>query len=378
MMRQTLLLGLVVAAGCTTGATLKKEVEVMQRQLDRAWDSSAYRCAPADLARAEAELVFVQAELDQGDPVRAARHRRRARGAMVSAKKKVDSCPSLTPDRDGDGVLDLNDRCPDRAGLVKFDGCPDTDRDGVPDTVDKCPEAPEDRDGHDDEDGCPENEDRDGDTVFDADDGCPAVPGPVENKGCPYGDTDGDGLSDDLDQCPKAAEDVDEFEDGDGCPDPDNDKDGVPDAKDRCPLNPETVNDFEDEDGCPDVKTTLVRVNRDLGKIEIKQKVYFSTARARIRARSFPLLEQVAAVLRAQPGMKVVVEGHTDSVGSNMTNLSLSQRRAEAVRQYLIRLGVDGERLRATGFGEEKPIDSNRTRRGRERNRRVEFTIAAE
>ena len=374
----SLALPAIVAFGCTTGASLKKEVVVIEGQLDRAWGEGAYRCAAQELATAETELVFVRAELDQGNPVRAARHRRRATQAMLAVIKKVKVCPSLAPDRDQDGVIDDEDRCPDVPGLIERDGCPDSDGDGIVDAIDQCPEAPEDIDGQEDEDGCPESEDRDKDTVFDPDDECPDTPGAVENKGCPYGDIDQDGLSDDKDQCPKAPEDVDAFEDGDGCPDPDNDKDGIPDDDDRCPLKPETVNGFEDEDGCPDVKTDLVKVNRELGKIEIKQKVYFSTGRSLIRSRSNRLLDEVADVLKANTSMTVMVEGHTDAVGSSSTNLRLSQRRADAVRDYLIRKGVEPERLTAIGFGEEKPIDSNRTRRGRERNRRVEFTITAE
>ena len=267
-------------------------------------------------------------------------------------------------------VLDRMKSCP---GLI-----PDSDGDGLIDTVDRCPGLPEDFDGHDDGDGCPEKEDRDGDGVFDDEDGCPDEPGAFENKGCPYGDSDGDGLNDDKDACPKAKEDVDGFEDADGCPDPDNDKDGVPDGPDRCPMQPETMNGFEDADGCPDVNTELVKVNRDIGKIEIKQKVYFSTGRALIRQRSNRLLDEVAEVLKANPTMTVLVEGHTDSVGSTTNNLRLSQQRADSVRDYLIAQGVEPERLTAIGFGEEKPIDSNRTRLGRERNRRVEFTLTTQ
>ncbi len=351
MWRYLATLFVLLLAGCTTGPTLKKEVEVMQRQLDQHWTRGAYRCSPEALAHAETELVFARTELAQGDPVRAARHRRRAQTALVNIQEAMELCPALGPDRDGDGISDRDDQCPD---------------------------APEDFDGRDDADGCPDSEDKDGDTVLDEDDGCPDVPGAVDNQGCPYGDADEDGLADDADQCPKAAEDVDEFEDTDGCPDPDNDQDGVPDDQDRCPLDPETVNAFEDDDGCPDVKTELVRVNRETHKIEIKQKVYFATGKTRIRARSLAMLSEVAAVLKASPGMTVVVEGHTDSVGSTSTNLKLSQRRADAVRVFLVEQGIDPGRLTAIGFGAEKPIDSNRTRRGRERNRRVEFTITAE
>ncbi len=348
--RMALFAGLL-SASCTTGATLNRQVEAMQSRLDRAWADGGYRCAPRPLAQAEAQLVFVRTELEQGDPVRAERHRQTAEAFLGALTEKMKTCPSLIPDSDGDGLLD---------------------------NVDNCPNEPEDIDGHEDEDGCPEQEDRDSDGVFDPDDDCPAVPGPAANKGCPYGDTDGDGMTDDQDACPQAAEDVDGFEDEDGCPDPDNDQDGVPDAADRCPLEPETVNGFEDEDGCPDIETDLIRVNRRLGKIELTKKVFFATGRSRIQTRSYPLLDEVAKVLLANPNMRLVVEGHTDAVGPTTRNLRLSQRRADAVRAYLVDKDVAPARLTAIGFGEEKPIDSNRTRRGRERNRRVEFTITNE
>lgn len=341
------LCGICVAgmvAGCTTGATLRKEADVIENQLERAWAEGAYRCAPSDLAIAEAQLVFVRTHLDRGHPVRASYHRTEAKQAMLAVLQALDTCPTIAPDRDQDGILDPDDACPDEVGPAELQGCPDTDGDGV----------------------------------IDPKDDCPTIPGPAANKGCPYGDADGDGLTDDIDQCPRAKEDVDQFEDADGCPDPDNDKDGVPDVRDVCPLQPETVNGFEDDDGCPDVKTKLVKVNRDLGKIELKQRVFFATARSRIRSRSYPLLNEVTAVLKANPTMTVLIEGHTDSVGSNATNNRLSQRRADSVREYLIKKGIESKRLTAIGFGEEKPIDSNRTRWGRERNRRVEFTITSE
>ncbi|MEM7674385.1 MAG: OmpA family protein [Myxococcota bacterium] len=339
--------GLCIVAmlvGCSTGATLRKEADVIETQLDRSWDDGAYRCAPDDLAQAEAQLVFVRSHLDRGHPVRASYHRDQAKQAMLAVLQTLDTCPKISPDRDQDGIFDSDDACPDEVGPAELQGCPDTDGDGVIDPKDKCP----------------------------------TIAGPAANQGCPYGDADGDGLTDDIDECPRAKEDVDQFEDDDGCPDPDNDNDGVPDVRDVCPLRPETVNGFEDDDGCPDVKTKLIKVNRELRKIELKQRVFFATARSRIRSRSHALLNEVVAVLKANPTMTVLVEGHTDSVGSNATNLRLSQRRADAVRRYLTNKGIASERLTAIGFGEEKPIDSNRTRWGRERNRRVEFTITSE
>ena len=380
-MRRLLLAVVFAQVGCTTGASLRLEAETIQSQLNGAREAGAYRCAPRELAIAEANLEFLQNELDQGNSVRASEHKVASRRALVTVLERAKGCMpepievAAVADRDGDGVLDENDECPDDAGPEALLGCPDRDGDGIADRLDKCPDTPEDMDGNEDEDGCPEAEDRDGDGLLDGDDACPDVPGPRENKGCPMGDADQDGILDDVDVCPRVAEDRDGFEDEDGCPDPDNDGDGILDEKDNCPLQPETKNGFEDEDGCPDVKLELVKVNRELGKIEISQTVYFETGKATIRSRSFPLLNEVAQALAANDTMEVLVEGHTDSVGSNSMNLDLSDRRAQSVRDYLTAQGIEGGRLTALGFGEERPIDTNRTKSGREKNRRVEFTI---
>jgi len=165
-------------------------------------------------------------------------------------------------DRDADGIDDGADQCPtepeDRDGYQDEDGCPDLDNDGdtIPDSADKCPSQPEDPDGFQDKDGCPEL-DNDGDGVADDQDRCPDKPetknGFKDDDGCPdEPDKDADGVPDAKDKCPDAAEDTDGFEDTDGCPDPDNDKDGVPDQQDECGDQPETMNGYQDEDGCPD------------------------------------------------------------------------------------------------------------------------------
>lgn len=274
-------------------------------------------------------------------------------------------------DKDADGVKDNLDRCPDQAGPADNQGCPwaDTDGDGVTDNNDKCPEVS----GPAENNGCP-FADSDGDGLKDEDDACPEQAGPIANMGCPWGDTDGDGLLDNVDRCPKEKEDLDGFEDDDGCPDLDNDKDGVPDDKDKCPDEPETINGYKDEDGCPDKGKVVVIVRKE--KIEILEKVYFATGKAIIMRQSFSLLNQVAQVIRAHEDIKKIqVEGHTDSQGGDKPNQRLSQRRADAVRLYLIGRGVRPERLVALGYGEEKPIASNNTAAGREQNRRVEFVI---
>jgi outer membrane protein OmpA-like peptidoglycan-associated protein len=242
----------------------------------------------------------------------------------------------------------------DMDGFQDGDGCndPDNDNDGILDGNDRCPNQPETKNGFEDSDGCPDE-----------------LPPP------PPVDTDGDGLTDDKDRCPQAAEDKDGFQDEDGCPDPDNDKDGVLDAEDKCPSEPETINGVTDEDGCPDKGKEKVRIEGK--KIVILDKVYFATNKDVILARSFPLLQQVGQVLRANPELKKVrVEGHTDSQGKDEANMDLSQRRANSVRKRLIEQeGIAPERLEAVGYGETRPVDNNKTAKGRENNRRVEFII---
>jgi hypothetical protein len=143
-------------------------------------------------------------------------------------------------------------------GKSRLGSTGDRDGDGIADDKDKCPDDPEDFDGFQDADGCPDP-DNDGDGILDINDACPNIPARGSADGCPHqaaqmGDRDGDGITDDRDKCPDDPEDRDGFQDADGCPDPDNDKDGIPDVKDRCPNEPETVNGFQDADGCPDKK----------------------------------------------------------------------------------------------------------------------------
>ena len=315
-------------------------------------------------------------------------------------------------DRDRDGIRDNRDRCPDEPedidGDADDDGCPDDDRDGdgIPDREDNCPERAEDLDGFQDSDGCPEN-DNDGDGIPDREDRCPETAGTRAEEGCPKADRDGDGIldGDDLcpdekedrdnfddddgcpdldndfdgvpdanDRCPDKVEDMDGFQDDDGCPDEDNDGDGIPDSTDNCPNERETFNDYRDDDGCPDEKKSAVSVTKD--KLVITEKIYFSSGSDRIQSRSFNILEEIAKTLKANPQIKRLrVEGHTDSRGADDKNEALSQRRADSVRKFLIGEGIEPDRLEARGYGEARPISDNDTSQGRERNRRVEFTI---
>lgn len=191
------------------------------------------------------------------------------------------------------------------------------------------------------------------------------------------GDRDGDGYKDDVDKCPDDPEDFDGFQDEDGCPDevPDRDHDGIPDAKDKCPDKPENYNGYEDEDGCPDKGPSLVQVTAS--EIKILDSVNFATDSDKIVGkRSFEVLDGVAAVLSHHPEIfKVEVQGHTDNAGNRDHNVDLSKRRAAAVVTYLTSKGIVADRLGAQGYGPDKPIADNKTAKGRSKNRRVEFQI---
>ncbi|MFZ5444789.1 MAG: OmpA family protein [Myxococcota bacterium] len=278
--------------------------------------------------------------------------------------------------------------------------CPDLDRDqdGIKNGVDRAPEVAEDKDGFEDEDGAPDF-DNDGDGVPDEKDKCRDVAGPEANQGCPDADADKDGVVDRLDKCPNDAEDKDDFEDSDGCPELDNDKDGFADGADACPQiagiaqergcpakdsDGDQVSDHEDNCptepgtkenyGCPAARKQLVVITRE--RLQILDKVYFDTGKATIQKRSNALLDNVAAVLTSHPEISLVqVEGHTDNTGNADKNKKLSQDRADSVKAYLVKAGVADARLRAVGFGQDKPAQPNDTPAGRDANRRVEFNL---
>jgi outer membrane protein OmpA-like peptidoglycan-associated protein len=270
----------------------------------------------------------------------------------------------------------------------------DSDGDKIPDSKDRCPNEPEDIDGFEDSDGCPDW-DNDGDGIPDALDVCPNVAA-VTADGCPLKDSDGDQIPDDRDRCPNEPEDVDGFEDDDGCPDPDNDKDGICDpwveksgqavkyakichGSDRCPDQPETFNGYKDEDGCPDelpavAKPKLPEVTPTA--IVIGEKINFALGKAILADVSKPVLDSVAQVMSKHPEIRVVrVEGHTDNVGGKRRNQKISTDRARSVMKYLVSKGVSAKRLQAAGYGSTRPIVSNDTKEGRAKNRRVEFII---
>ena len=312
----------------------------------------------------------------------------------------VDECPTVpgvaayngcpVPDTDGDGIPDDQDRCPKQKGPASTHGCPDTDKDGVADIDDRCPTVP----GPKDNKGCP-LVDTDEDGVSDDLDECPKIPGPKANKGCPYADSDNDGLNDKEDRCPHEAGP----KENQGCPWPDADTDGTPDKDDECPSVagprenkgcpwPDTDGDGVTDDidncpkdkgpadnqGCPKAKKQLVIITRE--KLVIKEKVFFETGKATIKPQSFVLLNQIADVLNDHPAIaKVMIEGHTDNVGKPEANRVLSMKRAESVRDYLVKKNVLLGRLEAKGYGPDLPADVNTSAAGRENNRRVEFVV---
>lgn len=229
----------------------------------------------------------------------------------------------------------------DKPGVALAD-TGDDDNDGIKNASDACPADPEDKDGFEDSDGCPEL------------------------------DNDQDGIVDTEDKCPMHAEDLDTFEDADGCPDLDNDQDGIVDTRDKCPSEPENKNGFEDSDGCPDL-TDIVMSD---GSIQILQKVYFDSGKATIKPQSFGILNQVALAIKGTPDIELLeIHGHTDQRGNTARNLKLSERRAAAVLTYLLGTGIAPNRLGSAGKGESEPVADGSTLAGAAQNRRVEFHI---
>ncbi len=221
-------------------------------------------------------------------------------------------------------------------------GDPDPDRDGILEDSDVCPDAPEDRDGFEDEDGCPDLDD------------------------------DQDGIPDASDACPRQAEDRDGFRDEDGCPDPDNDGDGVLDVSDACPDEPETVNGNADEDGCPD--EGLIELIGD--RIVLEETVLFALNRARVRSRAHPVLQAIVTLWRQHPDWVLVrIEGHADAQGEEPFNLELSARRAERVVEALVALGMPATMFTSEGLGSSRPRVDDTTQAAYQANRRVEFVV---
>ncbi len=254
-------------------------------------------------------------------------------GVIANIGKEKAVAPRVVPivevqDRDHDGVVDSLDRCPDVAGLAALQGCPDKDGDGIADIDDKCPD----------------------------------VAGIAKYQGCPIPDTDGDGINDEEDKCPN-VKGVARYQ---GCPIPDTDGDGVNDEEDKCPNEAGPASNF----GCPVIDVVVVeKVNK------AAKNIFFATGSAKLLAKSFGSLKDVAQILKENPSYKIDVDGYTDITGNADKNQLLSENRANSVKQYLISNGVDESRITSTGHGINDPIADNKTAAGRAKNRRVEMKL---
>ncbi len=258
----------------------------------------------------------------------------------------------------------------------------DPDKDGIVGDADQCPNDPEDADGFQDDDGCPDG-DNDGDGIADATDQCPSdaedADGFKDEDGCPDPDNDGDGVPDTTDQCKDQPEDADGFQDEDGCPDPDNDGDGVLDAADTCPDKLETKNGYQDTDGCPDEIPAALK--KFTGAIK---GINFKTGSAEILKTSNKTLDAAAKVLAEYGDLKLEIQGHTDDVGDDAGNLDLSQKRADSVKAYLETKGIAGDRVTGKGYGETAPtvdptgLKGGKLKAAQAKNRRVEFKLVSE
>jgi len=345
-----LALALACLTGCAATSGLRGRLDATRLLLTQAERNGAHECAPRELAVGRAHAEFADRELDEGHFRRAEEHfneadlNARAALRMSPADRCLPQAPvPVVGDRDGDGYLDPDDRCPDVPetwnSFQDEDGCPDdpdTDGDGLVDSRDVCPIEPEDRDQYLDEDGCPEL------------------------------DNDADGVPDTTDNCRNEAEDPDGYNDPDGCPDLDNDQDSLVDLQDHCPNEPGPV----DNHGCPRVFEHL-----QITQHGVRFRVEFDLNRATLRPGAAATLDEVVQYL-GQPqnrALRYEVGGHTSSEGGRQHNERLSAARAATVRTYLIGHGIEPARLTSRGYGPRQPLESNTTSEGRAANRRVEL-----
>jgi len=266
--------------------------------------------------------------------------------------KKVEA------DSDGDGVIDAKDKCPNVAGLARYDGCPipDTDGDGINDEVDKCPNER----GTAKYNGCP-IPDSDKDGINDEEDKCPNQAGLAKYYGCPIPDTDKDGINDEEDKCPSQAGPAS----NNGCPIADRDKDGINDDEDKCPDVPGVAKNF----GCPEAPEVPAEVSKALAAAG--QSIYFSSNSSKLATAATASLNKIVKVMKDNPELKIKIEGNTDNIEKDADKLS--EGRANAVKTYLVSKGISADRIEVEGAGSTMPIGDNNTTAGRNKNRRVEI-----
>lgn len=314
----------VFASACAEGPALRGRIAGLQKTVDDADKNGAMKCAPRELAVARSNLEFAQIDLDQGRLSKAQAH-------LGKAEPNAEAAFQMSPP----------DRCTSRE-FVEVAEAPkdkDTDGDGIMDSRDQCILEPEDMDSYLDDDGCPD----------------------VDN--------DSDSIADSNDKCPMQPEDMDGWQDDDGCPDPDNDADQIADLDDYCPNTPGVPGG--DHPGCPK-KNSLIVVTQT--EIRITQQIQFEFNKAVIKPGiSYKILDEVVGVLRDNPKITLEVQGHTDNVGGDAYNMSLSDRRAGAVKAYLVSHGIEPSRLISKGYGFHQPLVPNDTATNRALNRRVQF-----
>ncbi len=352
-------------ASCSHTSQMYGRIEGLKQVTEQAERNGAMRCAPRELALAKSNLTFATTDLDQGFYPKAQTH-------LDLAEANAHAAYDLSPPA----------KCAER-GFVEEEPPPppkvgDRDGDGMLDNVDKCPDDPENYQGFEDADGCPDDPDTDGDGIADSKDACVLSPEDkdayLDEDGCPEVDNDLDGVLDALDKdasgksCANDPEDPDGYEDADGCPEPDNDGDTVVDLEDQCPNEAGVVGG--DKPGCPKKPSLVVVTDKE---IKITQQIHFEFDKDKIRSESFPVLDAVVEVLVQNPKIKLDIQGHTDNKGSAAYNKSLSDRRAAAVRKYLISKGIDAGRLTSKGYGMERPLVPNTSDVNRALNRRVQF-----
>ncbi len=310
---------------CAEAPLLRGQIAGLHDDVVKAEKNGARRCAPRELAMAQSHLAFAATELDQGEVSNAAHHlaiaEQNAHAALAESPEARCVEHAAPPPPEPEAPVVVEDK--------------DTDGDHILDSKDQCILEPEDVDGYEDADGCPEP------------------------------DNDNDGIPDAVDKCPNKPEDFDGFEDADGCPDPDNDKDTVLDVDDFCPNTPGQPGG--PRPGCPGLIVVTAK------EIRITQQIHFEFNKAKIRPESFPILDAIVDVLKDNPKIDLEIQGHTDNVGNAAYNKKLSQSRADSVRAYLVEHGTAVGRLTTMGYGMSQPVVPNNSAANRALNRRVQF-----